>query len=548
MAIFRIKPADSVFTTTNAFDMDSPGAPDTLIVDPGAFMISTGANGAYLAPTGAWTVSVNGAIVSQGGVGIWLDTGNAAVSTIKIGVDGEVQGAFGIQLLSSANLNNAGIIESTNGFAIQIQNAGTHVITNSGTITGGGGFSTILDLSGLSNDTVRNSGTINGDITLTGGNDTVTNSGLVTGPINLGHDTNRLGNSGQVLGNVTAGDGSDTVANAGSVGAISLGNGNNSLTNSGTIDGGVNCGDGADTVTNFAIVAGVMKSGTINATIFLGDGNDKFTGGANSEIVRDDDGADFVALGGGNDTYIAHGSSGADGIDIVGGGAGVDTYAVRLATTDCRINLDTVAHNATAIFPGDGFVAANTATGTTIAGSAKDTIFGFENVFGGNGNDLIYGTAAGNRFDGDAGNDFLFGFGGNDTLQGSFGDDDLIGGAGKDTLIGDSGVDRFHYTALSDSGITATTRDLIADFDSLDLIDLHLIDANKTNAAGTDDHFNFIGNNVPFTGAAGDLRAYWTAIGQMIEGDVNGDRVADFSIELRDPLHMILLSGDDFFI
>jgi Ca2+-binding RTX toxin-like protein len=226
----------------------------------------------------------------------------------------------------------------------------------------------------------------------------------------------------------------------------------------------------------------------------------------------------------------------------------VDTYDAG-ATTDCRINLDTVAHDATAIFPGAGFVAANTGTGTGIAGSAKDTIFGFENAFGGNGNDLIYGTAAGNQLLGNAGDDFLFGFGGNDTLDGGFsGNDDLVGGAGKDQLFGGTGADRFHYTALSDSGVTAATRDLIADFDIFDLIDLHLIDANKTNAAGTNDHFNFIGNNVPFTGAAGDLRAYWTAIGQMIEGDVNGDRVADFSIELRDPLHMILLSGDDFFI
>jgi Ca2+-binding RTX toxin-like protein len=193
-------------------------------------------------------------------------------------------------------------------------------------------------------------------------------------------------------------------------------------------------------------------------------------------------------------------------------------------------------------------VAANTATGTSISGALKDTIFGFENVFGGAGNDLIYGTAAGNAFDGDFGNDFLFGFGGNDTLDGNFGNDDLVGGAGKDILIGDAGADRFHYTALSDSGITAATRDLIADFEDFDLIDLHLIDANKTNAAGTNDPFNFIGNNVPFTGAAGDLRAYWTAIGQIVEGDVNGDKKADFSIELQDPLHMILLTGDDFFI
>jgi RTX calcium-binding nonapeptide repeat (4 copies) len=95
----------------------------------------------------------------------------------------------------------------------------------------------------------------------------------------------------------------------------------------------------------------------------------------------------------------------------------------------------------------------------------------------------------------------LFGFGGKDALDGGPGNDDLFGGPGNDQLTGGSGFDTFHYAKLSDSGITAGTRDLIADFEpGIDQIDLQLIDANKTNAAGTNDAFNFIGNNAPFTG------------------------------------------------
>ena len=39
---------------------------------------------------------------------------------------------------------------------------------------------------------------------------------------------------------------------------------------------------------------------------------------------------------------------------------------------------------------------------------------------------------------------------------------------------------------------------------------------------------------------AGELRAYWTASGQVIEGDVNGDGVADFSIKITDSDHLII--------
>jgi hypothetical protein len=76
------------------------------------------------------------------------------------------------------------------------------------------------------------------------------------------------------------------------------------------------------------------------------------------------------------------------------------------------------------------------------------------------------------------------------------------------------------------------------------------VDAITTNAAGTIDFFTFVGTNVPtgFSGSPGELHAYWTAIGQIVEGDVNGDKKADFSIEIADPLHAITLSTGDFLL
>src|SRR5262249_52743409 len=159
----------------------NPG-PDTLVVDPGAYLIAENGHGAVLANTGAWTVTVNGSIVGTF-TGIFLDPGNSAVSTIKISASGEVQGNVGLFVASSANINNAGDI-SGGSFAIAIESGGAHTITNSGTMVGV--VNSIVDESTASNDTVRNSGTITGGIFLANGNDTVTNSGALNGDLSLG--------------------------------------------------------------------------------------------------------------------------------------------------------------------------------------------------------------------------------------------------------------------------------------------------------------------------------------------------------------------------
>jgi hypothetical protein len=118
-------------------------------------------------------------------------------------------------------------------------------------------------------------------------------------------------------------------------------------------------------------------------------------------------------------------------------------------------------------------------------------------------------------------------------------------------LSGGSGTDYFLYADVKESGLTNTTRDYIEHYDANDLISLAEIDANTKNGAATNDAFVFIGTNKTFDGVAGQLRAYWTANGQIIEGDVNGDAKADFSIEIRDPLQNITLSatnGVDFIL
>jgi serralysin len=87
----------------------------------------------------------------------------------------------------------------------------------------------------------------------------------------------------------------------------------------------------------------------------------------------------------------------------------------------------------------------------------------------------------------------------------------------------------FRYQDIAES--TNAAPDHILDFTSnVDKIDLHLIDAN-TNVSG-DQAFTFIGASA-FDGHAGELRAVDSGLGYYnVEGDVNGDGIADFTIHV----------------
>ena len=142
------------------------------------------------------------------------------------------------------------------------------------------------------------------------------------------------------------------------------------------------------------------------------------------------------------------------------------------------------------------------------------------------GSDKLFGEAGDDRLNGGAGNDTLNGGVGDDQMDGGAGRDVLIGGAGRDVLTGGAGKDIFQFNLVSDSPATAASRDIISDFTrGADRIDLRLIDAN-TNVAN-DQAFSFIGNHA-FSGKAGELNF----VDNVLSGDVNGDKIADFAVQL----------------
>jgi serralysin len=559
MTTFRFTSANSIQVDglgVRAFNTDSAGR-DTLIVDYGGSLQASGtlADSIWLGPDGGWKVTINGTVRSTQQDGIWLIDNNPEKSAISIGKTGLVLGQrYGLNISSTADIVNAGAIQGGTAaieftdtgthkvkntgsiygavYSIRDQSAGTDNVTNTGTLTG-----TVFLNSG--DDALNNSGTINGDINMGAGYDTVTNSRSIAGNLDLGIGNNKLTNSGRIDGYVYAGDGTDTVKNSGRIESnVILGDGLNIVTNSGTIVGDIIGGIDTDTV---------RSSGVIGGYVNLGAGNDSFVGGRKNDLVWDGDGSDIFRLGAGNDVYAATRSDGNDGSDIVHGGAGVDQYYASDATGSVYINLDRVAHDFSPLLPGSGRIEANTARGLDISGLFQDTITGFEQAYGGSAADVIYGNAAANDLVGNGADDILFGYGGNDTLNGGEGNDLLFGGAGRDVLRGGLGTDTFMFAATSDSRPAATARDIIMDFETGDVIDLSHIDANSRTKT-VNEGFAFIGNDVAFSGVAGQLRAYATANGQIVEGDVNGDRKADFAIELVDPSHLITLTVGDFLL
>ena len=149
---------------------------------------------------------------------------------------------------------------------------------------------------------------------------------------------------------------------------------------------------------------------------------------------------------------------------------------------------------------------------------------------GDGGNDWLSGGKGNDTLNGNAGNDWLVGGKGNDILNGNTGDDLLVGGLGRDVLTGGGGVDTFGYSYVEDSVPVAGFLDTIRDFDANDFIDLSKIDADAGTAANEPFDWKGVSSTNVFTGAAGEL--YFDPVPNLLRGDTDGDKHADFAIEV----------------
>ncbi len=311
----------------------------------------------------------------------------------------------------------------------------------------------------------------------------------------------------------------------------------------------------------------------LNRTDDLGGFNTVDAGTGHDYVLNYFEGGNEIALGDGNDLYVADIRAGdASSSDLVEGGAGNDRFVVDTEASDYYGDSGNDTFKSVGV---DNYFNGGTGTDTisyqlqdeyssqrgkgvtidlggqeaTTGGGHVEDLISIENAIGTNyGDDDITGSSGRNVLKGLAGDDILEGLGGNDTLEGGSGADDLYGGSGDDVLRGGTGIDylnggtgedTFDFNSISESGV-GTKRDVIADFhrSELDVVDLSTIDANELLSGNQ--KFTFIGG-LQFHDKAGELRF----ISGAISGDTDGDGVADFQIKVSNITKMY---ADDFFV
>jgi Ca2+-binding RTX toxin-like protein len=268
----------------------------------------------------------------------------------------------------------------------------------------------------------------------------------------------------------------------------------------------------ADTASYAEAANGVAVDLTISGPQNTGEGSDtlilieNLTGSAFADTLKGSSGDNVLIGGAGDDMLIGRG--GANRLD---GGDGFDTVSYEDMAASVRVDLSV--------------------TGSQYTGVSSDWLINIERVVGSAFADTLIGNAGANALSGAGGNDLL------------------TGGLGRDTLTGGADRDVFDFNALADSAVGAPSRDVITDFQrGLDDIDLTGIDANTSRSG--DQGFRFIGTQ-DFRGREGELR--YQTFDQtgtandttVISGDINGDRIADFEIEI---VGIVQLASGDFLL
>jgi serralysin len=231
-----------------------------------------------------------------------------------------------------------------------------------------------------------------------------------------------------------------------------------------TADGGT----GKDTITG-GPKGDLLRGGTNtdhiyglggNDRIEAGSGNDHLYGGDGNDHLIDDDGNDVVYGNNGNDWF-----EDGNGNDKYYGGAGNDSFDLFQPHGSVKNHSDLVSGGA-----GDDYVsfaAYSKGISVSLDGKANDGLPGehdnigrdVESIFGGFGNDHLYGGPEDDFLEGNWGDDVIYGEGGNDTLVGQQGSDKFYGGAGDDALLGDDYEDPKKSHDALDGGTNGTRGD-----------------------------------------------------------------------------------------
>lgn len=245
--------------------------------------------------------------------------------------------------------------------------------------------------------------------------------------------------------------------------------------------------------------------------VFGGLGDDNLTGGQGSDAFFFGDGGRFTAA-----DHVDGGSGADDQLGLRGDySAGIVFGANTMTNIETLVLLS--ASDTRFAPPGTAFDYTVTLNDANVAAGHMFTV---------NANGLHVGEDV--IFDGSAETDGSFRFmmgAGNDTLIGGAKDDQFYGRMGQDVMTGGGGNDTYYFRAVGES--TAAAMDHITDFNAGDHIDLSAIDASTSHTGN--DAFAFIGEGA-FSHVAGELRVVGSGSDWTIQGDIDGDGIADISI------------------
>ncbi|WP_417208016.1 calcium-binding protein [Antarctobacter sp.] len=302
------------------------------------------------------TVNILGTIVT-GANGVdafnYLPAAPDAVNNlrVRVGPEGSIYGYFtGITQEVGANnsIVNEGTIHGETESAIYVRGGTNTRIENHGTMTANGSQGTIEFHAGT-NSYILNTGIMSGvgqttaNATILTRSTVLVNSGTISSAegrtVVFESDDNTVRNSGSIFGQVSFQGGADTVINTGQIGSVTLGGGADAYHGfgNGVTTGEVQGNAGNDTLAggNLAdhLVGGedddklvgrsgddTLDGGTGNDFIQGGTGNDYIEGGADNDTLNGNADDDTLNGDAGNDLLV-----GQDGSDVLDGGANNDT-------------------------------------------------------------------------------------------------------------------------------------------------------------------------------------------------------------------------------
>lgn len=298
-------------------------------------------------------------------------------------------------------------------------------------------------------------------------------------------------------------------------------------------------------------ITGIDLTGTDSSDAYVGSkfddvilglgGQDQLLGGEGNDILKGGSASDILRGGLGNDRLLGGG-----GNDNMAGGEGNDSYSVGqtgdIVTEAAGGGIDTVMSSNLSLdlneFENIEKVRLLGSSNLNATGNDQNNV-----LLGNSGNNVLSGSDGDDRILGKQGDDNLYGGNGHDILYGDAGNDTLVGGSQRDFMTGGAGQDTFEFNSAVDTGTTFASRDLIFDFNQSesDLLDFSGVDAGSLIG---DQSFTFAGTG-GFSGEEGQLRYRQTVRNTIVEGDIDGDGVADFGITLTG---LYTLNESDFIL